>query len=488
MTTHRFGIWTRPLSVLVLLCAIGTFHIATMRRGHDWGGDFALYILNAKNLVEGRGYSSDPWIYNPQYPGLSPAKYPPVFPLLTAPVYSAFGLDLEAMKVLVVLTLLFSLLTLFLFLGGRTSFATAFTIVALTGFNPLIWHLTIQIRPEFLFLGLTFLTLYAHGRFEGKMGIGVAPAIGALTYIVYATRSVGMVLAAAIVIHEVLKRPINIRYIAAFIMTFALLVVLQNLAIPDISSYNRMFYLDTGLIAHNLSQYFAAMSYFWDNGFVRWFSWALTAVFLVAGLFGYIRRVRAGREPLEVFTALYIVTIIIWPYYEMRLLIPLIPLILFYALYWTSSLKTSWVRVAVPVLIALTMASYSTKYMFVDYSPLREGVHKAESLDLFRFVRSKLPGDATILFAKPRVLALFTERKSTGVLLPASDEEIEDVLKTFDVSYVILSRWSAPDTRYMLPFVMRHKARFHLIYANKDFKVLKMETVRAAAPVAVVRR
>lgn len=38
--------------LILTLLSIGAFHALTLKPGNDWGGDFALYIEHAKNIVE----------------------------------------------------------------------------------------------------------------------------------------------------------------------------------------------------------------------------------------------------------------------------------------------------------------------------------------------------------------------------------------------------------------------------------------------------
>ncbi|MGC1645521.1 MAG: hypothetical protein WA741_06810 [Candidatus Sulfotelmatobacter sp.] len=47
-----------------LLVAIGTFHAATVRQGHLWADDFAMYVHHARNIVEGHPYTDTNYIYN----------------------------------------------------------------------------------------------------------------------------------------------------------------------------------------------------------------------------------------------------------------------------------------------------------------------------------------------------------------------------------------------------------------------------------------
>ena len=66
------------LIVLGLTC----FHLLTLTPGHTWYiCDFGQYLQHAQNILDGIDYSSSGYLINP-YRIISPAAYPPVFPLM----------------------------------------------------------------------------------------------------------------------------------------------------------------------------------------------------------------------------------------------------------------------------------------------------------------------------------------------------------------------------------------------------------------------
>ena len=67
-----------------------------VRSSHDWGGDFAMYILQTKNITEAVPQSELPYIYNPDNAVLCPPAYPIGFPLLLSPVYAITGNSIVA--------------------------------------------------------------------------------------------------------------------------------------------------------------------------------------------------------------------------------------------------------------------------------------------------------------------------------------------------------------------------------------------------------
>ena len=110
MTSNKIII----ITIVSIIIIIGIFNFLTIKDGHDWGGDFSMFIHHAKNIVEGVDYEDTGYIYNPNVPLLAPKTYPPVFPLLLVPIYKWFGLNFTIMKIEIVLFFLLSLFIIFL--------------------------------------------------------------------------------------------------------------------------------------------------------------------------------------------------------------------------------------------------------------------------------------------------------------------------------------------------------------------------------------
>jgi hypothetical protein len=88
------------------VAAISSLYFFGLTSGHVFvQDDFAAYVMHAANVVEGRPYTSIQYVPNPPAPWVSPANgYPPMYPVLLAPVYWLNGLDLRAMKMVTVFT------------------------------------------------------------------------------------------------------------------------------------------------------------------------------------------------------------------------------------------------------------------------------------------------------------------------------------------------------------------------------------------------
>jgi len=146
-------------AVACIIAVIGVFHSLTIRDGHDWGGDFSMYIHHAKNIVDGIAYADTGYIDNPAH-SISPPSYPPAFPYLLSLVYRWRGLDLAAMKLGLIGVFLASLWMIFLTLRRLLNARTAAITVAITGLNPYFWSFKEHILSDIPFLLFTFTSLY----------------------------------------------------------------------------------------------------------------------------------------------------------------------------------------------------------------------------------------------------------------------------------------------------------------------------------------
>src|SRR5260370_39533088 len=122
---------------VVLIVLIGACCLSTIRAGESesLGDDFAMYIHEAKNIALGVDYHQTGYIYEKEYAELGPKAYPPVFPLLLAGVYKAFGLNLTAMKIEVILLFLAALLAVTLTFPAALSTNQVLRLVPMVGFR-----------------------------------------------------------------------------------------------------------------------------------------------------------------------------------------------------------------------------------------------------------------------------------------------------------------------------------------------------------------
>ena len=473
-----------PLLLAAFLLLIGAFYVLTLRPGHDWGDDFAQYIHHAKNIALGIDYDRTGYIWNPRFPMLGPPTYPPVFPLLLAPVYAATGLNLSAMKIVVVAFFLAALLMIARVFREMLPGPYLGTLLVLLGLNPYFWHLKDNILSDLPFLFFVYLSLDLIQRHPGPeafraRAVLFATAIGLSCYLAYGTRSLGAVLILCLIATDWIRWR-RLTWISAFaVVLFVILAMAQAALTHRDTGYASILTFDPRRIAANLVEYGRYLSGLWDNA---WWGSGDTVLLVLFGAFavvGFWLRVRSGIGPLEIFAALYALAILPWVATQGRYLVPLMPLYIGYALQGiqTDRLRAPRrTRMVLATLLVLAGTGFASEYATARWDRSPEGVGTAHAAALFRAVRDRTDPGAVVVFQKPRALALFTERRATGIHDTADEGDLWSYLGRVGASYAILG----PDDRVFLyqdriRSLIRHRPnQFLPVYSNPDFSLYRI--------------
>src|SRR5208283_3468747 len=100
-----------PTALFVILLVIATITLfCTLTNGHNWGDDFSSYIMQAKSITELNPHdfieANRFTVENSFYTYGAPIAYPWGFPVLLAPFYAVFGLNMIGLKLLGVISFL----------------------------------------------------------------------------------------------------------------------------------------------------------------------------------------------------------------------------------------------------------------------------------------------------------------------------------------------------------------------------------------------
>jgi hypothetical protein len=354
--------------------------------------------------------------------------------------------------------------------------------LAVIGFNPSFWDMKDDVMSDIPFLFFAYLTLFAiqQAYLPGgsrRRTVLYAVLVGVLSYLSYGTRNAGIVLIPGLFLFDFIrgKRPTLIPWIATAV--FAAGWYLQSLAIPGSDAYSDQFVLFPRVFLYNLHGYLDALFSIWANGYAPLLQIGLFAILLSLAVLGALARIRQGITVVEIFAVLYFILIIVWRANQgVRFLIPLTPVFILYiftAVQVIGRLRFPRFRGVGRVLFgAVTLGvifSYVGVYSRTDFGPMSTGVETPESIQLFDDIRQNTqPGDV-FLFAKPRALALYTDRKVSGY----SELEIEqynlNYARNIGVKYVIVG----PGDEYLRLLVKRYKAQFELVYSNSDFSMYR---------------
>lgn len=485
--------WNSACALLVV--GIVTFHALTIRPGHDWGGDFSMYIAHARNIAEGTSYAETGYIHDPASIA-APAAYPPLFPLLLAPIYASFGLDLHAMKLSIVVMFGLSLWVLFLTFRPYLEPAYAVALIGLIGLSPFFWDFKDSVLADVPALLFIYTAIFATERadrahYSSRTQAAFGLLIGFLIYLAYGTRSVGAIVLAALIAHQIIRHRRITRICVVATVTMVTLAVLQNVLVPIESGYSRLFSLSPETLVNNAIAYGKALSLLWENGSSKFLRGLLFTAGGILAIWGYWTRFQRGPSVLELFPVFYAVPILAFSVgglTQPRYVIPLIPLYFFYAACGVSALHALFGSKWIPaLLLAVAVTCYGVRYSSLDYGQIPTGIEKPEARALFEFVRENTRPDDVLLFAKPRVMALYGQRRVVSYHGKQSYDALWHYILTQGVSYVIVGNGGVEleldylNPTYLTGFVDQFSERFQLVFTNAHFhvyEVLQQSSVR----------
>jgi len=474
-SSARAGLW---ISIgLALLVAV--FLICERRAGHDWGGDFSLYISHARNLSEGRSYADTGYIVNPYFRSLSPDTYPPLFPLLLAPLYGRYGLDFQVLKLPGILCFAASIPIFFGLFCRDLPAVQSLIVSCLWAVWPFALWFKDSVLPDFVFMLLWVLALrmlrVAYDEFPIRPVAHAIP-IGIVAYAAYATRSAGIVLPAAILCYDVLRHRRVSRLGACIVAVFGVLAFCQNLLIHSETSYLQMFSMalkkTTTIYLYSVSTVFSTATGGWLRG-VRNIA-TVTAALL--SCVGFLVNMRRFRSPSELAVAMYVVLLLLWSSGSgTRYMIPVIP---FFFLYVVTALdlfarNAGW-RAGVAAegsLLILIFICYLSEDLGFRPTRIAGGVSTPGFAELCQYITANTKSPDVFVFRNPRVLSLYTRRPASVYPEHGDPELIWNYSRGIHARYLIVTDFLDGDTTVLRPFVHDYGDRLRMVFSNANFRL-----------------
>lgn len=494
LSIHRLS----PVLLYLLVGLIAIFYLLNLRGGHDWGDDFSLYILHAQNLVSGIDYANTGYLYNPEQPDYSPQAYPPVFPLMLAPLVVVFGTQLAGLK-LVGLACFIAFLSLLARLVAESDLPAAAKVLLVTalGLHPLFWSMTDRILSDLPFLLVCTLALIqiqvfiAPGfpllgkvsRLQASQFTHIA-LTGILIYLAYGTRTAGIVLLPVLLAMDLLKNH-RIRLLTVGAAAIAVvLIVLQAFLVPEMGSY---FHAFQGPLREQISRTTDYLRFYHDS-FSHLFPFRQTLtrhilfdIALVLALIGYLRRLRNCLTVIEIFVPAYLGLVIAWPAFQgMRFLIPVLAFFLIYLFEGTVILirKFALKKQLQLVIFAGFLAILAFSYIDgrnIDYFQRIDDISLPETQQMFAYIREATPQDAVIVFYKPRALRLFTGRRAMTAKIPPLNTPVLEQIRAENAQFLVVD-WINPqsDQPAWQAFAVENPRALTLVFENSRFHVFRI--------------
>jgi hypothetical protein len=101
-------------------------------------------------------------------------------------------------------------------------------------------------------------------------------------------------------------------------------------------------------------------------------------------------------------------------------------------------------------------------------------MEKPSTRELFAYVKTNTQKDDVIVFFKPRVLALYTDRRSVVIAIPGIGVDPLERMKQFSVDWVIARKNYENEYQPGLRDLVKQKSdQFILVYENDEFQMYR---------------
>ena len=468
------------------------------------GGDSATYVLLAESLLTpGDGYSGS-WEPGPPQ---AHTKYPPAYPAFLAPLVAIFGRNFVVLKLL---SIVFTASSVFLFCRyarHRREPAPWFLLALAFAVSPGVIDYSRWMLSEAPFLLFTLLALWQLDLDRDEEGMGrpfwLALLAAAITFYV---RSIGALLLAAGSLSYLARRrwrKFVVHGVAGAGMTIPWLVrnrLAEGAATPYLEEFllSNVYNPEAGYLG------FAGMvERFFENGWLYASrelpralagsdsTWAgalpvvaLAVVVSCLVLLGLARALRRRPGAPELYFVLICVAIMLFQasVNDVRYLVPLIPLILIYAMDGAGVVARAagrYLPPSFPMFVAGALAALAlgaqtarapanldmiTRYAagdpYADYHPAWRRFFEAAD-----WVKTNTPPDAAVTVRKPRLFNVLAGRRALVYPFSSQPDSVLRVVRETD--YVVIDAIHPTTSRYLVPALEHQPDGFQILHQTQ---------------------
>lgn len=466
--------------------------IANHQEGHNWGGDFALYLHQTESLVDGTMNDlaiSSRYIIENTPVNFSPVLYPWGLPILLSPIYYFFGVDYSALKIWEAIFFMGALLIMFITFrkGGRLSFLFNALLVSTIAFNVLYIKHTNQVLSEIPFLCFSFLGLYSILKlldsYVNEKDAWLQSIItGAILYFCFSIRTEGIGLFGALLVGQIQymikqrKTHVFFLFSIPYVTALALYIMLSKwLPSGFLHHLNFTHTVNWSALITKVSIYFNLLkTYMFDVPIIPFFIYIAIAF----ASFGVVIRIKKDLV-FAVFLGSQIVAFLIWPSTNLRYLYTVYPLLLYFFVQGLYFCYKKWnnqsvIQIASVFILSLYLSTILVNTIVATVRSLSQGAimmhgpEMDESKEMFAYIRKETREVDVIAFFKPRVMHFYTDRLSLA-LFP----NIKEVTEL--ANYYVESKKSGH--YFQIPIEntpLANAPHFNKVFSNEEFNIYKV--------------
>ncbi|MBF0297255.1 MAG: phospholipid carrier-dependent glycosyltransferase [Oligoflexia bacterium] len=511
----------RILISIIFFCIFLIPSFVNLNSTHNWGSDFAQYIHQSKNIVEGLPQEKT-YLYNPGFSENGPQVYPVGFPLLLAPIYFFYGNNILIFSIFISFCLFILNLLIFYFFKKRYGPLYAILLAIIFAYDPWMLSFKQTIVSDIPFTLFAFITMILFFNFDETKN---RPLLNKFVILIFGsiflamtilTRTIGVAFIPAMILFVIYKykyqntlndHTANVFYFEKFelkenlknlfiifLITFILIYIVNNLIFNITAKGNYSdqitFVKFKEYIYGHIFYYIELIKFHWSKEDTwRVYPNVLRTLSMPALIIGIIVKIKEKRLHIsDFFCSIYMLILIMWPpLQEWRFILPIAPFIYEYYFeaikYALKFIRIDFLKYTIiAILIIFVTLTYSrsfySKYSFKELFSINNSIRGPNSeaaTKLFDYIKKNTPEDATFVFTKPRALALYAGRKRSMIQnVTYNINEQEELFNKKRVCYFI----EAPElhlNNYLSYFLEKKKSEVAMIYEYEKFKLYRYE-------------
>jgi hypothetical protein len=473
-----------PALLLIILLVSLILGSSILTRGHYWGDDFASYIMQAKSILNGTTQEfvthNSFTIFESSYQ-IGPVTYPWGYPLILVPFYAIKGNHPLVLKLPGLFFYAGFLYCLYLLMKSRLTQNESLLFVALFAFNTSLLMFLDNIFADVPFSFFVILALLL--ALQPKERKGNTLILGAVFFLAFFMRTPGIILVPSFLLYQGLRYFREKESRGAILSTsmqtmfaFGMLWLITSFLFPDEqgSYVKQLSGLTLPLIKASASYYFYLFGSFFGNMSI-WVYYILVVFFLIGVWTRY-----PFDQLFVIFFALYMGTLLLWPAWQgIRFILPLLPLFIYFVFqgmkFALSKLPAKffptgqWVFYGFwSLMIAVFLFSSSAQ----AYTNLKDhravnGAFDPFSQEVYEYIQTKTPLDSVVIFFKPRLMKLMTNRDSIMIL---------DCAHMLKGDYYVLRRNAEKDDEQIsLDDLRTCNLNLDRVFRNRRFFIYKIQ-------------
>jgi hypothetical protein len=482
MIKSRYLLW-------VILFCLPMFFI-NVKDSHDWGDDFAQYLIQAENIVKGKPQAKSAYVYDERFPLISPPAYPAGFPLLLSSVYALKGHSIKQYQYLITAVLFLYCILMAVYFRKYFSAVTAFFMVMIFAYNP--WTLSFKMEilsdlPFSLLLLLSF--IYYQNSKQNKDAVFTGFLLGLLI----SFRGAGVVLLVAIVIHalhryltdkknrKIIFSQLTLILVSSLLVYGLINIVLFPIAANDFFGFYKNAWSQSNpadIVVQNLNYYVDVFRAYYHPLVKEWtfatsVAESMAICFLLVGmLYSWTK----NRSFMDLAVLCYMLLILFYPYTNsgFRFILPVLPFLMMYVV---IGLKQVSIEINVPRYVVTAAIGISVLFL---YKPSLEkyveerkqviaGPQETTSVEAFQYISNHLPPDAVLIFKKPKALALYTGMKTASFVNTQTTDEAQTMVSHLGVTHFLINQ--DVEDKLLQEYITRNPDEIKEMWRNHKFSL-----------------